>query len=199
MLDTYLNEMNSITTEIASKIEYKTNLSNEEIDKFKKKLSEADAYKKKISNANFGLSVTARNEFKYKIDDCYLKYDSVMKKINKIELKNKSANTLKEPLLVNHNIRYDDANKNIKEEVNTAKNIGQTLKTGLNSLTMQTQMAEDANKKLENIEENLTLHDHYMSVVKNKALCSKLKIYFIVLMFFLGDIIMLYIKLSKTK
>ena len=200
-MEGFLIQLDTITSQLSSKLTYKSNFSEQEISEFKQKLLEAGSLVNNIENAYYGLKKTERNDFKYKMDFSKSKYNLVNTKILKIEsdLKkfNNKANTIKEPLIIDHNVRYNRANNDMSGEIKTLSTTNDDMNTGYEALVDQGKKLKDANIKLDNIDQNLTLHNQLLGVVKNKALFSKLKIYFIVLMFFFGDLLMLYIKLTK--
>lgn len=195
-MDSYITQIDILTNELNSKLNTKKNFTLEEIDIFKQKISEGSSLINKIENSYFSMPVSSRKDYKSKMDNSKIKLNQTRRKVEKLEDEfNKKQNEKEEPLLVKHNVKFTQMKEDVNKEIDVAKDTSNNLDIGIDALRQQRDKIEMNRRKIENINESLSLHDQFMSVVNNRAMFNKVKLYFIVLMFFIGDLLMLYIKL----
>lgn len=206
-MDTLLKELKEISKTLSIKLQYKESITLEDISNIKITLiNKGEDLICKINNKYSDMKIDDRNDYKLRIDsekgsfknnkisienlEHKLKLAILdMNKLNKIDVK-------KEPFINNHNIRYDNANNVMSDEIKVTYETNNNVNIGIQELKKQQgQMLENI-KNTEVIEQDLTLHDQFLGLTKNSALYNKVKLFFIVFMFFLGDLLMLYLKLK---
>jgi hypothetical protein len=151
------------------------------------------------------LSEKLRKEHIGAIKNNKFEYEKMLKEVEKLEL------DLKKEKLLDKSIQPDNDDENEKlgkfskkidkqnKQLGKAARIGKEITTNqdmtLVELKRQRDKLEKTNNIVNEVENTLSLHDQLVGVMNNRELFNKLKLVGIVVLLFIADILVLYIKL----
>jgi hypothetical protein len=211
-MEKYIEDFNKINDTLKKQLKFKANISKKLLDSCKENLDKAKLALDKIEKEYEMISSNTRIEYKGRRDDIRQKYCSLQLNYTTLEnqynfenniLKdngsnsNKEQDSKKEPLLVNHIIRYDKEGKRMKDQVGLMGQTNKNFQLGLEELKKQENQIDNIIDHTDGARKNLTLHQQLFGVLKNKSLMSRLKLIFIVVFLFLADLMALYIKFKR--
>lgn len=207
-MEKYIEDFNKISDILKKQLVFKQNISKQALTAAKENLDKAKLALEKIEKEYEMIS--SRNEYKGRRDNIREKYYSLQKSyitlenqynldnnISKENKSNKDTDPKKEPLLVNHIMRYDKEGNKMQVQLGLMTETNNNFKVGLNELGKQGNQIENIINHTDGARKNLTLHQQLFGVLQNKALMSRLKLLFIVGFLFLADLMALYIKFKR--
>ncbi len=153
---------------------------------------------------NFEMSsISIRNEHKGAIESSKSEYFKMFKEIEKLENYIKKERLIEKGMvdepdesenynflnnkIKNQNVNLKVANKEGSEVIDNQTNT-------MIELQRQRGKLENVNEDLGQVESSLSLHDQFVGVMKNRELCRKLKLVVIILLLFMANVIVLYLK-----
>ncbi len=129
----------------------------------------------------------------------------MIKEIDKIHNQIKKERLIDKSIEVDHenegdkynylNNKLNRQNKNLAKAQQMGVDINTTQDKTLMELQRQKDKLRNANDMMGEVEQTLSLHDQIVGVMSNRELFNKLKLVAIVLMLFIADLLVLYIKL----
>jgi hypothetical protein len=143
-----------------------------------------------------------RNEFKTNVDSLKSELIKNRTDISKLELKLKKENLLvdskedsEEDMAKAKVNKVNRQNNNLDTVISMQKEIISTNNGTMISLVNQGQTIDRSIKKTQEIDSVLSLHDQVLGVMSNRELKNKLMQWIIVILLFIANLIILYIKL----
>lgn len=206
-MESYIKEFTTIVEKLKKQLKFKQNIKAQQIDEIQKSIIDAERVIKKINTEFTMISAYSRNEYKARIDVLksnlqYLKNNAValenqynFENAINLDKNNSNKDPKKEPLIVDHILRYDKEGNRMNDQVKIMGDTNNNFNIGLNELKKQGDKMDNVLGITDKADQHLTLHQQVFGVMKNKALVSRLKLLFIVLFLFLADLIAVYIKL----
>ena len=101
---------------------------------------------------------------------------------------------IKEPLLVDHIIRYDNEVKKMDKQIKVMGETNENFDLGLAEIKKQGEKIDKIMEHTDNTTQHLNILQQFYGVMKNKTLFKRLKLLFIVFLLFIADILALCIK-----
>jgi hypothetical protein len=173
------------------------------LDEMKIILKRAEDKMDKIDNEYRIVNQKVRNEFKTTIDTNRSELFKNKTEVNKLELKLKRENLLvdsKEDSEEDINKlklgKMDKQNTNLDTILTMQKEIVRNNEGAMSSLYRQGEGIDRTLKKTQEIEAVLSLHDQIFGVMENRELRNKLMQWAIVVLLFIANMIILYIKIG---
>lgn len=150
-----------------------------------------------------------RREHKGTIDSLKSEYDKNVKEIKKMEEKVKEERLMEktvDPDFENINNKNNDKRKYMANKINTTTD---TLRSAIvmsseairnqerttEEIIRQNGVLRETNMKVDEVYQELSLHDQIFGVMANRELFNKMKLVFVIALLFVADLIVLYIKL----
>lgn len=193
-----LSQFNDYIKEINNDLDYGKE-SKEDFEKLHTILKKAEEQVKIMERLFYDMTIEKRNDYKRVLNSSKATFTNLKNIIEKKErhLRKEEDLKLKGNLLINQNTRYEKANDQMSFNIKISNETRDNMKLGINELRKQQGKMEENIKQTEHIEESLSLHDQFFALTRNRAMYNKLKLFFIVFMFFLGDMLMLFFKLKR--
>ena len=151
------------------------------------------------------MSEKLRSEYKSQFENLKNENNKLQSDVEKIETKiKKEFLTLNQPYPISKDEseklkflakKIDDQNQDLTQTNKTQNNIIDIQQNTIMNLNDQGERLVGINTKLGEIENNLSLNDQIVGVMANRELFYKFKLFIIVALLFIADIIILYIKM----
>jgi chromosome segregation ATPase len=150
-------------------------------------------------------TINIRKENKGAIDSNKAEYYKMIKEIEKLEINIKKERLLDKANdmdIETENDKYDYLGGKLKKQnnsLNKANNVGNevinTQAKTMEELVRQRTKLTTANDGLNEVEQNLSLHDQFVGVMNDRELYTKLKLVFVIVVLSIANLIVLRIKL----
>lgn len=131
-------------------------------------------------------------------------FDNITKEIDKIHNQLKKERLLDSSQDIEHdqdsdkyhylNNKLSKQNNNLNKVTQMGKEINSTQDKTLEELLRQKQKLRSADEMLTEVEQTLSLHDQIIQVMGNRELFQKLLLVFIIILLFVANILVIYIK-----
>ncbi len=201
-----INEINIKEKQMNQKLDYESKINL--IEEMKNLINDDLTIKlKKIENEYIDMSSTLRKEYKSDLNNSRIDHKRMKTKVSKIEKQVKqdfityNPNEMI-PLSKGEKERYnnlankiDGQNEDLFNANKTADNIIKLNQNTVINLNDQGERLHGINKLITNIEENLSVTDQIIGVMSDRELFYRLKLVAMILMLFIADLIVLYVKI----
>ena len=198
-METYLSNFSKIKDKIEKELKQKTTKDKDTIV-LSNLFKDAENCLNDLNTEYSMISTENRIKYRSIIENASQQLHTLNRKYKSFDtqksLESKDKEKDKKDMKVDHIVRYDNEGNRVIKQVGVMQDSENNMREGIKELRRQGGQIDEMDIKLGETEKHLTVHQQFFNIVKNKALFSRLKLIGIVILLFIADIMVLYLKFS---